>query len=145
MDYLVIIPAIISSLTSLAVVGITKLFERKFNKNKILIERMEKLYIPFYKKCLKGFLPESRTWTNRKFSAELVDLLMENVNYMNPKSQKLFKDFYRAYANRFCISPVSQEQKEEYDRCFIALAESLLQEYQTLSRKLKQVQPIKLF
>lgn len=139
-----IFSAIISSLTSLSVFGLSKLIEKRLSRKKVYKERLEKLYIPFYKLCIKKRIPESLEnafYNQPKILDDFLELFTENINYMSFDSQKLLQEFYTANYNK--MSDI--EHINDYYRRFKILAAQLMQEYQTLSRRLKQPKPLKLF
>lgn len=139
-----IISAVISSLTSLAAFGLSKLVEKRLSRKKIYKERLEKLYIPFYKLCIKKGIPENLKnafYLRPKMLDDFLELFMENVNYMSTYSQKLFREFYAASNSRM----TDMDHMNDYYYRFKILAVQLLSEHQTLSRKLKQPKPLRLF
>ncbi len=141
----ILIPPVISSLTTLVVLNITGRTNRKIKMDQIRMQRIEKLYAPFYKRCLQCFFPESALWNRRSIAGEFQVLFSENIIYMSQQSQKLFKDYYAAFRDRFVSDSVSEQDKQHYEECFIQLAESLQTDYQSLCRKLKLEPPLKLF
>lgn len=136
---------VISSITTLVVLSITGRTNRKIKKDQIRMQRIEKLYAPFYKRCLQCFFPESTLWNRRSIAGEFQILFSENIIYMSKQSQELFKIYYVAFRDRFFSSPTSKQDKQAYDICFINLAKSLQSDYQSLCKKLKLEPPLQLF
>lgn len=136
---------VISAITSILIQWITGRTNKKIKADQIRMQRIEKLYAPFYTICLKGYAPENDIWNRHSAVGEIVSLLANNVIYMSTQSQKLFKLYYRAYSQRFFKSPPSQQDKEEYNACFNTLAKSLQSDYMQLCKKLKLEQPLQLF
>lgn len=141
----ILIPPVISSLTTLVVLNITGRTNRKMKIDQIRMQRIEKLYAPFYKRCLQCFFPESTLWNRRSIAGEFQVLFSENIIYMSQRSQKLFKDYYTAFRDRFVSDSVSEQDKQHYEECFIQLAKSLQRDHKLLSRKLKLEPPLELF
>lgn len=136
---------IISALTALTVNWLTGRTNRKMKIDQIRMQRIEKLYAPFYKRCLQCFFPESTLWNRRSIAGEFQVLFSENIIYMSQQSQKLFKDYYAAFRDRFVSDSVSEQDKQHYEECFIQLAKSLQRDHKLLSRKLKLEPPLELF
>ena len=146
-----LIPPVISSITTLVVLGITGRTNRKMKKDQIRMQRVEKLYTPFYIMCMRGAVPENDTLHfNFDTATRFLDLFSENVMYMGTESQRLYKVFYLSFLDYF-ISDEDENQKSKtiskskYDSAFRELAKSLQTDYQSLCRKLKLEQPIELF
>ena len=115
------------------------------------MQRVEKLYTPFYIMCMRGAVPENDTLHfNFDTATRFLDLFSENVMYMGTESQRLYKVFYLSFLDYF-ISDEDENQKSKtfskskYDSAFRELAKSLQTDYQSLCRKLKLERPIELF
>ena len=139
---------IISALTALTVNWLTGRTNRKIKVDQIRMQRVEKLYAPFYVLCLRGAFPENDTLHfNFDTATQFLDLFSENVIYMSTESQRLYKVFYLYYF----ISDEDENQKSKtfskskYDSAFRELARSLQRDHKLLSQKLKLEPPLELF
>lgn len=142
---------IISALTALTVNWLTGRTNRKMKIDQIRMQRVEKLYAPFYVMCLRGAVPENDTLHfNFDTATRFLDLFSENVMYMSTESQRLYKTFYLSFLDYF-ISDEDENQKSKafskskYDSAFRELARSLQRDHKLLSRKLKLEPPLELF
>jgi hypothetical protein len=136
---------VISAVTSVFIQWLTGRTNRRAKIDQMRMQRIEKLYAPFYMICLKGFAPENDIWNRRTAVAEIVNLLINNVTFMSSQTQKLFKAYYSSYSNRFFKSPPTSQDKENYNECFKSLAKSMQADYTLLCKQLRLEPPLQLF
>ena len=147
-----LITPIISLLSSLLVFVLTYLKDIKNDKKTVAREKIDNLYVPFYKKSLAGYLSKPYmldSWSLETASSFL-NLFTNNIQYMSTESQQLYQPFYKAFLNKYLPDDnlSNEEVKQsnlEFKNAFIDIATSLQKDYVSLCKLLGLEEPIKLF
>ena len=91
---------VLSTITTFAVLFITKKIDRKAEQRQVDMIRIEKLYSVFYQKCLTIFYPQDDTFlTELEIAGNFLDIFTQNIIYMSNASQKLYTEYYKAFLN----------------------------------------------
>lgn len=122
------------------------------NKYDVYRERVEKLYAPYYQKCLANLYNRchSELPNFHKHSREIYKLISNNITFMGTETQRLYADFYLAYCKNFYNNENKTDEetkilKDEFEKQFIIISKSILKEYKYLCKKLKLEPPIEIF
>lgn len=142
----IIFSPIISSITTITVLMISKKIDKTNRQKEIYMLRIEKLYNPFYQLCLRGFYPENDSFLdNIKIAGKILDLFTDNIVYMSTKSQKQYKQFYQAFLDYFLSDNDSTPDLSELTKSFNTIGISLQKDYKSLCKKLRLETPIEIF
>lgn len=137
---------ILSTITTFAVLFITKKSDQKAEQRQIDMIRIEKLYAVFYQKCLTIFYPENDTFlTKFETAGNFLDIFTQNIAYMSNASQNLYTGYYKAFLNYHLCEENETPDISELNIAFKKLGKSLQQDYISLCKKLRLEKPIELF
>lgn len=113
------------------------------SKKETYKERLNCLYVPFYKIYCRGLMNQIPF---SDFSLEsrgkVFDLLSNNIQFMDSISQSYYFDFYNSHLNLIDAEDGKDNEKikiykSELDAIFKELSKSMFAEYKYLLRKLK--------
>jgi hypothetical protein len=140
-----LVKAVASYIIPLISVALSYVFGRLESKTSskqvARMERYTNFYVPYVKKLYAGF-----AWDypigKQSFEARcaILDLLMNNLQYLDVKTQRLIPDFYAAFldmAEYNSGNPAFQNAPEAFESCFWSITQAVLLESSRLSRKLK--------
>ena len=118
-------------------------------KQSIKKERYEKFYIPFITSLYTGRLDLLRySHLSLEGRGRFFDLIFQNIQYIDEKTQSFLLDFYTAYLNMMEYesgTPGYDDAPAELDAAFAKVAGSILLESAKLSRALRLPQIGKAF
>lgn len=137
-----IIVAIISVVGSFILVYLNSIKDRFNQKTLIRKEQLEKFYVPFYQMYCRGFLTEiNLSEMGFETRSKFLGLMSENIHLMQPKSQAMYTDFYRAFLDLLEAEdgnpdyPLTETQ-QTFDSVFNKLSDTVLVEYKCILKKL---------
>lgn len=137
---------VLSTITTFAVLFITKKIDRKAEQRQVDMIRIEKLYSVFYQKCLTIFYPQDDTFlTELEIAGNFLDIFTQNIIYMSNASQKLYTEYYKAFLNYHLHEENETPDISELNIAFKKIGKSLQQDYISLCKKLRLEKPIELF
>lgn len=124
--------------------------DKKAYKTDVLQKRVQKLYFPFYQKYSAGMLYHRKLSEASEEVQDLIfDLLTNNLDCMDTKSQRSYFIFYHAFLElhkKKYTNPNSVQIEAHYfDKTFNLLAMELLEEYSHISRKLGMPKPVTIY
>lgn len=136
-----IIVSIISVIGSFVLVFLSSIrdtFERKYT---IRREQLDKFYIPFYQTYCAGFLAQNKlSELGFESRSKFLDLFTANLQFMEPKSQSLYQDYYVAFLDMLEAEndnpnfPLGQ-CSEKLDQVFTEMSHAILNEYKQILKK----------
>lgn len=139
---------ILPFLSGIIIFYLTSSKEDKINKNSVLKERLNNLYIPFYQLFCRYLLfklpPNS---LSNKSLLEFLKLFSENVHLMGSFSQYHYPDFYEALLNMYEVNDGSKDYsaelvKTKFNDAFKEMSQALFKEYSDICSKLKLQKPV---
>lgn len=144
----VIISNLITTLGAFILVYLSVIKDTHASKYQIIREQLDKFYIPFYQMYCRGFLSElPLSSMSQETRGKFLDLLSNNLHLMEPLSQSLFLDFYKAFLDLLEAEngnknfPLSKVQSR-FDSIFKNLSDNIFMEYNHLLKKAKLLSPI---
>ena len=128
------------SITTIALFYLTSKKDNFSYKKALEKERLEKCYFPFYRLYFTGLLSEipfsKLTTENRE---KFIDLLTDNLYFLDITSQTLFSALYSAHINLVVAQKNNSDlmiYEQTMDTAFWELKQSIFSEYIRLLRKL---------
>jgi len=107
--------------------------ESKISKNKVDKERLETIYIPFYRMSSFGlFSPKGFGSFTRESRISFLNLISNNVHLLDTNSQELFPDFFHAFTSL----DLPDVNVPNADEIFKQMEASMNAEYRYLLNKL---------
>jgi hypothetical protein len=130
-----------SSAISIASLTFTIWREKQYFLREKKLERIERLYMPFYKNCVAFLYPEHQfSELNEDAQKYLEEKIFNNMEFASTKSQMYYIEFYRTWLNS--PSRTADDLTDpDVDAAFNRLYRSLLSEYKRLCKKTKLQEP----
>lgn len=136
----IIIP-LFSILGSFVVVYLTAIKEKFHQKRLVCREQLDNFYVPFYQYYCRGCMNHIKlSELDLKGRGKFLDLLSNNIYYMEPESQCLYFDFYLAFLNMLEAQdgnpdyPLAQ-CSSEIDAIFDKLSNVIFKEYRRILKR----------
>lgn len=109
----------------------------------IRMERLNKLYVPFYRiYCTKMLLTRKLTDLSIEEIKEIFDILNNNLHYLETITQDCYCNVYRVYATWIDSSSSSVESENQLNYSFGLLTNLILLDYRKLLRKCRLPEPL---
>lgn len=109
----------------------------------IRMERLNKLYVPFYRiYCTKMLLTRKLTDLSIEEIKEIFDILNNNLHYLETITQDCYCNVYRVYATWIDSSSSSVESENQLNYSFGLLSNLILLDYRKLLRKCRLPEPL---
>lgn len=148
-----VLDALIGASSAIIVLLLNERIKQKEKLKSSKQERLDSLYIPFYSLCIKGFVPEYRLLLNKESVAkEFLDLFINNLSYMDTKTQSLVFDFYKSFLGFFHYNEsvlfeytVPKQSYDQFYASFNNIGISLQNEHSELCKYLGLPPPMTLF
>lgn len=121
--------------------------EDKISKKEVLNKQLECFYVPFYQQYLRGFFSKNKiSDMDYEVWCSFLDLFINNIQYMNTKSQSLVSEYYHCFLNYSLPnesdnSEIKMINKHEFDCIFEKISITILDEYKDICHKLKLPKP----
>ncbi len=130
-----------SSAISIASLTFTIWREKQYFLREKRLERIERLYMPFYKNCVAFLYPEHQfSELDEDAQKYLEEKIFNNMEFASTKSQMYYIEFYRTWLNS--PSRTADDLTDpDVDAAFNRLYRSLLSEYKRLCKKTKLQEP----
>jgi hypothetical protein len=107
------------------------------------MERLNKLYVPFYRiYCTKMLSTRKLTDLSIEEIKEIFDILSNNLHYLETISQDCYCNVYRVYATWIDSSFSSVESENQLNCSFGLLSNLILLDYRILLRKCSLPEPL---
>lgn len=136
-----ILVSVISVIGSFILVYLSTIKDHFAHRYEVKKEQLEKFYIPFYQKYCAGFLSIVKL-SEMSFEARgmFLDLFTQNIHLMEPKSQSMYQDFYRAFLDMLEAEDKNPDYpldkcRHELDKVFDNMSKEILKEYKCILKK----------
>lgn len=136
-----IIVAIITVIGSFILAYINSIKDLLNRKYEIRREQLSKFYMPFYQKYRIGLFDQnSLSNMSLETRSSFLDLMTQNIYFMEPCSQAMYSDFYQAFLDLLEAEDNNPEYplkecSQNLDNIFDALAKQILTEYKGILKK----------
>lgn len=138
-----IVATVVPSIVTIVTLCITVFRDFFSTRRNSIKERVEKLYLVFYKECIAMEFPRCH-FSQLSVEAQKATekRLFSEIHLAGTKSQALYIEFSRVWTRS--ISKDHDVDAEKVDEAFNTLASSLMKEYNRLCRKIRLPKPPKL-
>lgn len=136
-----IVVAIITVIGSFILAYINSIKDFLNRKYEIRREQLSKFYMPFYQKYRTGLFDQnSLSDMPLEARSSFLDLMTQNIYFMEPCSQAMYSDFYQAFLDLLEAEDNNPEYplnecSQNLDNIFDALTKQILTEYKGILKK----------
>ncbi len=126
---------------------ISTLNEKRKNRNTVLKERYNKLYLPFINEIMKFNYRTNELILSANIRNQFLDILLPNIEYMDKSSFIFLSELYSTHIDLISFEKLSYDEKrkqsdiynkciELYSKMFAQTTKSMLKESSIISKRL---------